>query len=265
MVRVRQRTASPLVLSKILDMIRNLEHQGREPTFNEILTELSAERILSFHRSLRKYLDLLVSAKLLTVKNKSASQPNIREKQVYHIASKSANMEAGEKSLLFHGLNWEIPSPKSLIVLTDLQALARGTLSGNTIYASLEDTIVQTLKHLPKRHRESASEIVVFVTAMLATQKVDLDYLLSRARDEGVREQIIEILKIIDGTFTSKNPDVEDILTLYELRNRYSQLHRSLSKSIHGTRTSGKKFQSIEELTPNQVVEYAGKQLGLKG
>ncbi len=52
-------------------------------------------------------------------------------------------MEAGEKSLLLHGLNWDIPSPLSLKVRADLQALALATISGKIVYASLEDTIVQ--------------------------------------------------------------------------------------------------------------------------
>lgn len=267
MPRRRQYAKNPLVLSKILETIKNLENAGPEPTFNVILAELSNQGILTFHRSLRKYLDLLVSAKLLSQRSEKANQPNIREKQVYHTADSRAHMEAGEKSLLFHGLNWDIPSPKSLRVQTDLQALARGFLSQNKVYASLEDTIVQSLKLLPGRYPESAPELIVFVTALLATQKIDLDYLLSRAQQEGVEKQIIQILRVIEETFATKNPDVEDIFTLYKLRNRYTHLHKKpLSKSIHDIQViSGGKLLPTVDVTPNQVVEYSGKQLGIKG
>src|ERR1700736_4410560 len=148
----RERPRNPLVLSEILETIKKLENKAIEPTFNDILNELSNKRILAFHRSLRKYLDLLVFAKLLTVKKKEATRPNIREKQIYRIKDSQATLEAGEQSLLLHGLNWDLPSPKSVVFKADIQALALGMVSGNKVYASLEDAIVQLLKVLPKRN-----------------------------------------------------------------------------------------------------------------
>lgn len=257
---------NPIVLSEILETTGKLESQGLVPTFNTILSELSAKRVLSFHRSLRKYLDLLVFAKLLTVKYEKATQPNIREKQIYHTADNQASMEAGEKALLLHGLNWDIPSPKSLIVRTDLQALALATVSGNKVYASLEDTIVQSLKVLAGRYPERAQELVVFATALLATQKMDFNYLLNRAKEAGVEKGIIGILLEIDRTFASPYPNVEDITTLYELRNRYADHRRQLLKSIEGTsQVIGSEYLPKYTVSQNQVVEYAGKQLGLVG
>jgi len=267
MTLTRERKKNPIVLLEVLETVRKFENQGREPTFNAILSELSTNRVLLFHRSLRKYLDLLVFARLLTMKYEKATQPNIREKQVYHSLNDNANMEAGEKSLLLHGLNWDIPSPMSLNIKTDLQALALATVSGNKVYASLEDTIVQSLKFLPRRHPERGSELIVFATALLATQKVDFNYLLRRAKEEGIEKEIIGILLVIDNTFASENPDVEDILTLYKLRDRYAHLRKSLLKSIEGTRQKviDKEYPEKGILSPNQVVEYAGKQLGLRG
>jgi hypothetical protein len=257
MISLHERPKSPIVLSEILDVIKNLENKGEEPTFNTIMNELSNRRILSFHRSLRKYLDLLVSAKLLTVKHGKTVQPNIREKQIYHTKDSRVTLEAGEKALLFRGLNWDLPAPKSVNFKTDLQALALGTLSENKVYASLEDSIVQSLKVLSK-----FPEIVVFATALLATQKTDYHYLLQRAREEGIEEGITGILKTIDATFASKDPGVEDIFTLYKLRDNYARIRKPLLKALREALTVEEGSQLI---TPNQVVEYAGKQLGISG
>lgn len=263
----RQRAKNPTVLSQILETVRRLEGEGQEPKFNAILNELSSKRILVFHRTLRKYLDLLVFAKLLTVKHEATAQPNIREKQVYHTISENSHaiMEAGEKSLLLHGLNWDIPSPLSLNVKTDLQALALATVSRNVVYASLEDTIVQSLKVLVKRYPKRASELIVFATALLATQKIDFNYLLNRAKDEGIEKEIIGILVKIDSTLASPHPNVEDILTLYELRNRYAHLRKPLLKSLEVIQATDMKHIPKDIVSLNQVVEYAGKQLGLRG
>ena len=253
------------MLSEILRTIKKMENKAIEPTFNTIMNELSTKRILAFHRSLRKYLDLLVFAKLLSVKQEKAVQLNLREKQVYHTKDTQATLEAGEQSLLMHGLNWDLPSPKSVTFKADLQALALGTISGKKVYSSLEDAIVQSLKVLPKRNPDKLPELVVFATALLATQRIDFHYLLYRAREEGIDKEIIGILKTIDETFASKNPDVEDIFTLYQLRNRYANLRRPLLKALQEVPFIAKNSRVLRQITPNQVVEYAGKQLGLKG
>ena len=132
---VRERSKNPAILSEILSTVRRLHRKGKEPTFNAILNELSAKRVLKFHRTLRKYLDLLVSARLLAVKREKIIQRNIREKQVYLMVSDQPIVEAGEKALLLHGLNWDVPSPVSVSAKTDLKGLALATVSGCIAYA----------------------------------------------------------------------------------------------------------------------------------
>jgi hypothetical protein len=264
---VRERPKNPTILSEILHTVMKLENEGKEPTFNTILGELSAKRILEFHRSLRKYLDLLVLAKVLSVTHKETTQPNIREKQVYHTVAKGNQqpiVEAGEKALLIHGLNWDIPSPMSVSAKTDLRGLALAKVSGNKVYASLEDAIVQSLKVLPKLHPARSSEIIVFVTALLATSKIDFDYLLSRSKEEGMEKKILGILLKIDKTLASANPNVEDIRTLYELRNRYYHTRKQLLKSIQRTQANTAHIRT-DIVSSNEVIEYAGKQLGIRG
>lgn len=259
-----ERPKNPAILSAILQTVTSLENEGKEPTFNTILHELSGRRILEFHRSLRRYLDLLVYAKLLTVKHERTTQPNIREKQVYHIAARHPIVQAGEKALLFHGLNWDLPSPMSVSARTDLQGLALATISDHIVYASLEDAIVQSLKVLPKRYPRRAPELIVFATALLATQKVHFHYLLRRANEEGVMKEIVGILLQIDDTLASAQPDVEDIRTLYELRNNYYHLRKPLLKSLESFQVKTNR-QRQHIVSANEVIEYAGKQLGIRG
>jgi len=264
-VLTREYARNPILLSEILETVQKLEDKGIEPTFNSILNELAARRVLSYHRTLRKYLDLLVSAKLLTINYEKAIQPNIREKQVYHKTGNPPSLEAGEKALLLHGLNWDIPFPRGVSIKTDLDALALAKISGNTAYASLEDTIVQSLKPLTKRYAERASEFIMFATALLATQKVNFNYLLRRAKQKGVEQEVIEILLCIDKALASPQPKVEDILTLYKLRNIYSHKRRQLLKSIEAHQRLDSDSLTNDMPSSNQVVEYAGKQLGLRG
>jgi len=263
----RERPKNPTILSEILQTVKKLENEGKEPTFNTILYELSAKKVLEFHRTLRKYLDLLTFAKLLVVKYERMAQPNIREKQVYHTVPEHSQpiIEAGEKALLFHGLSWDIPSPMSLSIKTDLRGLAVATVSKNKVYASLEDAIVQSIKILPKLHPERAPELNVFATALLATQKVDFDYLLYRAKEEGVENKILGILLAIDKTLFSAHPNVEDIRTLYELRKRCYRMRRPLLKSIQRIQTTDNQHIPENVVSSNQVIEYAGKQLGIRG
>jgi hypothetical protein len=261
-----ERPRNPAILSAILLTVKSLESMRKEPTFNTILHELSARRILEFHRSLRRYLDLLVYAKVLTVKSVRTTQPNIHEKQVYHIAARYPIVEAGERSLLFRGLNWNIPSPMSVSARTDLEGLALSTISDHTVYSSLEDAIVQSLKVLPKRYPRRAPELTVFATALLATQNVDFDYLLRRAKEAGVVKEIVGILLEIDDTLASASPDVEDIRTLYELRKNYYHMRKPLQRSLEYFQVKKKETNRRRQIVrPNEIVEYAGKQLGIRG
>ncbi|MDH2899781.1 MAG: hypothetical protein PXY39_02305 [archaeon] len=263
----RAHAKSPIVISEILLTVRALEHKGKEPTFNGILEGLAEKRILAFHRSFRKYLDLLVLSKVLTVDYQRTAQQNIRQKQVYHTIAKKDEpvIEAGEKALLFHGLNWDIPSPMSLYVKTDMAALSRSGLSEGKVYAGLEDALIYSLRFLLKRRPSRSSELIVFATALLATQKIDYSYLINRASQEGVERLILGILFAIDWTLSSPNPRVEDIPTLYELRNRYANRRRSFLKKIKGIDPKIIARIPKEIVSPSEVVEYAGKQLGLRG
>ena len=261
-----ERPKNPAILAEILKSVRRLEDEGRQATFNAILSELSSRSVLKFHRTLRKYLDLLIFAKLLVVGYEKTVQPNIREKQLYRVVRDhdQATVEAGEKALLLHGLNWDVPSPTSLTIKIDLQGLARGTISSGRVYASLEDAVVQSLK-LQRRRPGKEAELIVFATALLTTQKIDFNYLINRAKEEGVEDKLLAILLQIDKTLASAHPDVEDIQTLYELRKMYYHTRGPLLRSIQAIQQNYKQTIQTDIVSSNEVIEYAGKQLGIRG
>jgi hypothetical protein len=261
-----ERPKNPVILNEIIDTIRRLERKGEEPTFNSVLRDLAERRVLVFHRTLRKYLDLLLLGKVLKVEHRKTMQPNIRPKQIYHSTARIDEpiIEAGERALLFRGLNWDIPSPISLHVKTDLLALSLSTISGGIVYAALEDALVYSLKLIPMHRPSRAAEVLVFAVALLATQKIDYTYLLNRAKQQGQDKRITGILASIDRALSTSNPGVQDVPTLYELRKQYAPRRKALLDSIKETdRKIVKIYQ--ETVNPNEVVEYAGKQLGLRG
>ena len=80
---------------------------------------------------------------------------------------------------------------------------------------------------------------------------------------------ILDLLLLIEDTFTSPNPDVEDIKSLFELREEYEQLRRPSVESVVKQnfpgfpRARASKLASI--LKESDVLEYAAKQLGISG
>lgn len=258
----RERANNPLILSEIVLAVENLKKQRSEPTFNSLAQELAQRQILAFRRSLRRYLDLLSVSGVFGIKYEKTSQPNIRKKQVYSIIKKDPLVEAGVGALLFHGLNWNVPHPKSHRVKTDFQGLALSKLANSTVYASLEDSIVELISSIGKKNEE----LLVFITALLATKKVNLNYILSRAHRKGdeTTRVLCALLLAIEDTLATPKPQVEDIAALFKLRETYSQLKRPPIHTLMSIDASVQKL-SKDILTQEQVLEYAGKQLGIRG
>lgn len=143
-----KRNRSVLVAEGVVKSIQSLKREGTRPTFNAVLAYLKSRGILSNHRSLRVYLDSLAVSGLLNIREETAKKPNIRPKQVYSLTSRGPFIEAGEKALIFHGLNWTIPVKSSIKLKTDLEGVVRGRLDGGTLYGSLEDAVVENLARL---------------------------------------------------------------------------------------------------------------------
>ena len=247
-----KRNKSAAVAESVLKSVEALSNAGTEPTFNAILGYLRSRNILSNHRSLRVYLDAMLNSEMLTVQKEPVTQPNVRPKQVYSLKSDRPLVEAGERAMLFHGLNWTVPSKSSIKLKTDIEGLARARIAHGTVYASLEDTIVETLAK--NKNTERKFQTFNFCAALLATKKFERDYLIQRAREKNVRETVERLLEEIGYVLYSPKPKVEDIRTLYKIREQLA------NRDLMSTSFNKRKFP----LSPDEMVDIIGKQLGVK-
>jgi hypothetical protein len=248
-----RRNKSAAIAESVIKSIEALEKEGVEPTFNNILTYLHSRNVLSNHRSLRLYLDAMVYSGLVSVRKKSVKQPNVRPKQVYSLRGNGPFVEAGERAMLFHGLNWTVPVRSSIKMKTDIEGLARARITPRTVYASLEDAVVETLAK--NKNNDRLFQILTFSVALLATKKFDQDYLMQRAKEKNVGHIVEGLLAEINYVLESPKPEVEDVRTLYQIRQRVA--HRT---SMPTTNYKSRKFP----LLPDEVVDAIGKQLGVK-
>lgn len=194
----------------------------------------------------------MVKSGLLNLRREPVKQPNMRPKQVYSLTGRGPFVEVGEKAMLFHGLNWTVPSKSSIKKETDLEGLARGRMAQGTVYGSLEDSVVETLAK--SKNTERLFQTLIFSAAMLSTKKVDQRYLMQRAKERGVEDPVEGILGEIDYLLNSPRPEVEDIRTLYEIRKRLAY-HAPTS-----VRLKSRRFP----LLPDEMIDVIGKQVGVK-
>ena len=247
-----KRNKSAVIAERVLRSIETLKNEHTEPTFNAILTYLKSRNILSNHRSLRVYLDIMLNSGMLTLRKEAIKRSNVRPKQVYSLKRQGPFVEAGERAMLFHGLNWTIPSESSIKLKTDFEGLARARIVGGVVYASLEDTIAETLAK--SKNTPRLSQTLNFCAALLATKKFDRDYLIKKAIHRNVRKTVENLLEEIDYVLYSPKPNIEDVRTLFEIRK---QLANRASMS-----TSPNERQFL--LSPDELVDIIGKQLGVK-
>ncbi len=249
-----KRNRSGIVAESITQSVEAISNEGVEPTFNTILEHLRNKRVLSNHRALRVYLDLLVKSGVLSRREEQVKQPNVRMSQKYMLTHNGPFVEVGGNALQFYGLNWTVPAKSSVRVKTDIDGLVRARLSEETLYGSLEDVVVEMLAR--SKGRERISEAIYFSAALLATKKFDHAYLMRRADERAVRSLIQGILDAINYLLVSPKPEVEDIKSLYNIRKR---IHPILLMA--SVKTS--KPVSLP-ISPDELVDVIGKQLGVK-
>ncbi len=247
-----KRNKNAAVVESVLKSVEALREEGTEPTFNAILAYLSSRNVLSNHRSLRAYLNTMAKSGMLSLRKEPAKQPNVRPKQVYSLTGKGPFIEAGERAMLFHGLNWTLPSRPSFKIKTDIEGLARARTAEGAVYGSFEDTVVETLAK--RKDTERVFQTLTFCAAMLATKKFDREYLLQRAKVRDVVDLVEGLLDEISYLLDSPKPDVEDIRTLYEIRKRLA------NHALISLRPKSEEFP----LAPDEMVDIIGKQLGVK-
>ncbi len=257
---LREETADQLV-----HIVRRL---GSQASFGRILLEANSRGVLSWHRTLRRYLDLLVLGGVLKVREEDVGSVNPR--QTYTFQRGKPSVWSGLGVLSLHGLNWETTGMDIYSVTTDISGLLRSKLNKldgkSVLTAALEDAVVHELKEDLERKNTGRTELVA---ALLATKTVDLPYLLRRADERKIGQATRLLIRKLTDTFTSLPGEAEG-RTFLQTRNRFLRILRLYSARGHlklidrpGKGRVG--IKTVRSLSPSQLVSAAGKQLGVQG
>jgi hypothetical protein len=172
---------------------------------------------------------------------------------MYSVTEDGPYVEAGVGALLFHGLNWTLPDPTTRKIRTDLEGVARARLYRKKLYGSLEDVVVEGIS---RKGKASGSRPLIFCAVLLATRNFDHSYLIRRAIQKGVEGPIQELMNEIACLATSPRLQVDDFRTLYAVREWFISARHGAPPSSSDPRWS--------VLSPDELVDAIGKQLGLK-
>jgi hypothetical protein len=252
------------IIKELLETISNLSPQA---SFNRILAEASRRGTLAWHRTLRRYLNLLVQAGCLKVARRKVGSVHLQ--QLYSIRETRPRLWTGPAILKIHGLNWDIPDNDIYSFTTDLAAITRAKqvkLSGKELLAAgREDCLAQEIK----RDDQTKTGTIELVVAIIATHHLDLHYFFKRSDELTIGQAARLLLVRLSEIFTG--PALEtDARTFLACRERFLKILRTYSreKSLESSMASGKGrlgLAIVKALTPDQIVKAAGKQLGLIG
>ncbi len=249
---------------QILHIIKKLK---RRASFGRILLEARSRGFLAWHRTLRRYLDLLVQAKVLKVTQHDVG--SVHPQQLYTQTSPRAHLWTGPGALTVQGLNWTISDNELYPVVTDLEAMVRAKphqIAGKEkLVASLEDTLIYELQ----RDAAEKTGLTELIASILATQTLDLAYLLRRADSEQVGQTLRHLFRKTMETFTSL-PGNSEGRTFLEARTRFLRVlqdykYKGLLRLVETPGRGQNGLRIVKGLTPEQLVIATGKQLGITG
>lgn len=244
-----------------------ISSQGGQASFSTILVEAQRRGALAWHRTLRRYLDLLVQGGVLAEKRRDVGSVN--PQQLYSLTRRKPTVYSGPKILELHGLNWDTPLRGLYPVTTDLVGLLRSKpamLPGRQrLAASKEDS----LAHEVRRDADKTTGTLELVSALAATQTLDLAYLLRRSDELEVGETVRRLFQKLIQTFTGIHKDADGKILL-ATRERFLQILRQYAKqkALSLLETPGRGSRGIEmvnALTAAHILNAAGKQLGITG
>ncbi len=257
----------PLKESTAQFLVRTVKRLGAEASFGRILLEANRDGVLAWHRTLRRYLDLLVLGQVLEVEKRDVGSVN--PQQLYTIRNKQGTVWAGPRVLKEHGLNRDTEDGDMYKVEIDLEGLVRSTpISVNNqarLAASLEDSIIYELGRDKLEHTGGAE----LATALLATRPVDLPYLLRRSDKLGLGNTTKLLFTTIVNTFTSLPGDSEGHIFLSTRENFLKVLRqyssRGFLKFLDDNRGQPSRKRRPKPSNTIWIVSAAAKQLGVSG
>ena len=205
---LRQETAETIV-----DVVKGA---GRNASFSKILLECRRRGAAKWHRTLRKYLDLMVLGGVLRKSTRNVG--SVFPMELYAIKSTNARIQVGLSILIYHGLNWEIEEPDIISIDSDIAALVRTKsvrlMSQMILAGCLEDCLAYELRR-DARTQRGTSELLV---PILATSLLDLPYVFDRADRIGVGRTMRVLFRRISKTFLSPSNILQACFRIYVAR-----------------------------------------------
>lgn len=257
MTRSKGRSLRAETARIIVDKAREL---GDQASFGRVMLELASSGDVRWHRTLRRYLDLLVLGGVLARRERDVGSVN--PQQLYRVVSERPKVLVGPAILAFHGLNWDVPVGEVREVSTDFEGLVRSQPFDSKLAASLEDCLVHELR----RDAENGTGGVELVVALLSTRRLDVPYMLRRADEllvgKAVRRLFEDLIRVA-STYRTE----EDARIFLTVRERFLGIVRQYARMgfLRLMETQGKGdfgLDLVKGLTGGQVIRLAGKQLG---
>ena len=248
---------------KAEELIGIVEALGDTASFRKIMREAARIGVLKEHKTLRRYLDLLVKGKILRMRTRDVGSVNLQ--QLYTVNSRKPEVSVGLAVLRRHGLNWEVPETEMRRVVTDFDGLARSKVLDNTLMASLEDCLIQEL------HRDIGrrSGTISFVIAIISTRTLDLPYLLRRADEMHLGTALRLLFNRILAVTSSSETEV-DASAFMAVREHFLKIARQYSQSglwklVDERGVGHLGVRTVSNLSEHDIIMAVGKQLGVTG
>src|SRR5712692_1603991 len=224
--------------STAAELVRIIRESKRPISFGQILVQANLRGVLSWHRTLRRYLDLLVQSHLVKVEEKDVGSVN--PQQLYAMQHVKVRLWTGFEALAFHGLNWDTPRSDLYPVPTDLAALVRS-------------------RPLARKS----------VTRLITGLEDSLAYELRRSDLLGIGGSTRQLMSRIVDTYFSIPQDVDGRVFLQTREHFLKLQHMYASRgSLRLLETPGRGrlgISLVKGLSPAQIVSASGKQLGVTG
>jgi hypothetical protein len=254
------RTLDARKAKELVSIVQGLKGNA---SFMHILQEAARAGTLRDHKTLRRYLDLLVAGGVLRMRTRDVG--SAKPQQLYRVVSKEPEVYVGSAVLRRHGLNWDIPETEMRKVSTDFEGLVRSVVFERVLMASLEDSLV----HEIYRDVKKGTGAVSFVVAMITTRKLDLPYILRRADEMHVGRALRLMFSRILETTSSRETEVSASV-FFSVRSHFLNIARQYAQSgfwklLESKGVGELGLHIVESLTDYDVIMTAGKQLGVTG
>jgi len=248
---------------KAEELIGIVEALDNAASFRNIMREAARVGVFKEHKTLRRYLDLLVNGKALRMRTRSVGSVNLQ--QLYTVNSRKPEVYVGLAALRRYGLNWEIPETDLRRVPTDFDGLVRSRALDSALMASIEDCLIREF------HRDIGrkSGAISFVIAIISTRILDLPYLLRRADEMRLGISLRLLFKRILEVVSSRETEVAASVFM-AVREHFLKIARQYSQSglwklIDEKGVGNLGFRTVSSLSEHEIIMTAGKQLGVTG